>query len=97
MTIDFVLNAKIKLSFSRLHHQFFVISGLVLRTNLNIYRVAFCWPIFPRYIGMFLFSLHAVSARKITVLLKTMNVNITSNSGNCDFKIHLHHVKQIAK
>ena len=67
----------------------------MLRMDFENYTVAFCWSIFPQYIGMRLLPLHAVSARKILSLLKTVNINITSKVGNCDSKIHLHHVKQL--
>ena len=72
--IVFVLNAKIRLSFSRLRHQWPCImakfwklySGVVLADLLAIHWDAF-----------------ASSARK--ALLKTMNINLPSNLGNCDF------------
>ena len=63
--IVFVLNAKIKLSFSRLRNQFYYISGVALRTNFENHTVAFCWSIFPQYTGMRLLPLHAVSVSKI--------------------------------
>ena len=81
--------------FSRLRYQLYVISALAFRTNFEKYRVAFCWPILSQYIGMHLFSLHAVAAHKIWILPKTMNVNITSIIDNWGSKIHLHHVMQL--
>ena len=104
--IAFVLNANINFSFSWLRHQFYVISGLALRTNFKNYRVAFCWPIFPQYMGMRLLPLRDVSARKIWILhthkttttttKKTKQKNyITSNMDNYDFKIHMHYVKPV--
>ena len=93
----FVLNAKIKLSFSRLRHQLYVMSGLALGSNFENYEVACCWPIFPQYRdnGMLLLSMRAVYARNFLILLKPMNVYITSKFVYCDSKIHLHHVKQV--
>ena len=89
-----VLNAKINF-FSRLCYQLYVISAFAFRTNFEKYRVAFCWPILSQYIGMHLFSLHAVAANKIWILPKTMNVNITSIIDNWGSKIHLHRVMQL--
>ena len=91
--IVLVLNAKTKLSFSRLHHQLYIIRGLALGTNFENNEVAFCWPIFQQYIGMRLLLAHTVSASKIWSFLKCMNVNITSKFGNCDSKIYLLRVK----
>ena len=85
-----VLNAQIKLFFSRLRHQFYSISGVALRTKFEIYEVANVWLIFPQYIGMGLFPMHAVSARKIWILLKIIKVNITSKRGYCDSKLYFH-------
>ena len=48
-----------------------------------------------RMTGMRLLPLHALSACKIRILLNTMNVNITSNMDNDDFKVHMRHVKQL--
>ena len=44
---------------------------------------------------MRLLPVHVVSARKILILLKLMNVNITLKFDNCGSNIHLHHVKQV--
>ena len=90
MKIVFVLNAETKFSFSRLRHQFYVISGLALKTIFKHYRVAFYRPIFPQYTGIRLLPLH-----KIWTLLKTVNANITSNEDNYDFKIYILLVKQL--
>ena len=67
----------------------------MLRTSFETHTVAFCWSIFPQYVGMRLLPLHAASALKVSRLLTTKNVNITSKVGNCNSKIHLHHVKQV--
>ena len=76
------------LSSSVLHHQLYVISGLALRTHFENYAVAFCWPVFPQYLGMRLYPLHTVSASKIRILLKTMNVNITLTNGYWDSNLN---------
>ena len=78
-----------------LHHQFYIISDLALRTIFKGHRVTFCWPIFSQYIGMRLLPLQVVSVREIWTLLKTVGINITSNVWYRDFKIHLYHVKKI--
>ena len=66
---------EIKLSFSRVRRPIYVISGLVVKTNFENDVMAD----FPQYIVMRLCPLHATSARKIWILLKTMNVNKTWN------------------
>ena len=86
---------KIKLSFSRLRNQLYIIRDFALRTNFEKHEVANFWPIFPQYIGMRFLPLHGVSASKIWILLKIKNVNVTSKFVNCDSKIHLHQVSQI--
>ena len=39
--------------------------------------------------------MHAVSVRKIWILLKIIKVNITSKRGYCDSKIYLHLIKKV--
>ena len=59
-------------------------------------RVAFCSPIFQQYIGMVLLPPNYASDRVMQILRKSINVTVTSNVGNCDFKFYLHYVNQVA-
>ena len=96
MKIDFVLNAKTKLSFSRLRQQRYVISGLAQGTNFKNYEVAFClladlpakhWDVIASFAC-------CVCPQNLN-FVKTMNVNIKSKFGNCNSKIYLPHVKEV--
>ena len=64
------------------------ITGIRESARFKTLRTSFCWPVFPQYIRMHLLSLHAVFACKIWIFLKALNVNRTSNVGNCDFNIY---------
>ena len=77
--IYFVLNIIIKFSFSKLRQQLNVISSLALGTNFKNYEMAFCWSIFPQYIGMRLLSVRCIYPQNLN-FVKTYdrqhNVNV---------------------
>ena len=91
----FVLSAKIKCSFLRLRHPIYVISGLAKRTRVKN-RVAFCLTIFQQYIGMVLLPPNYAPDRVMQILQKRMNVTVTLNIVNWDFKFYLHYVNKVA-
>ena len=98
MKNTFALSAKFKFSILRLCHQIYVISGLAKKkTHFKKHGVAFCLPIFQQYIGMILLPSNYASDRVMQILRKNMNVTVTSNAGNCDFKFYFHCVNQVAE
>ena len=82
MKIVFVLNAKIKRSFSRLRYQFCVISGLALGTNFKNYdrdAIASC-------------ACACCVCPENLNFVKSYERQHIVEIGNCDTKIYMHYV-----